>query len=668
MKKMLSILTIFSVLLLSFPFAVIANDVPLNPDPDNPEAILNAGQTIEVGGVEVWNDADTLYAQFITEGEWCMTEVHLQVGDGPDSIPQTQPNQKTGKGGGNPIPGHFAVNETFDECTQESPVYPWDISGMDTDSLVIAAHAVVSNELGATGTIYGTRTTGGTLGLYEIDVLTDSVNLIFKVDGTYLNNTSGYTNALAYDSENNTLYFTAPRAVNITPSPLWSYVPGDTDATKLCDLTGSVVGASWYDGYYHYIAEKSNKLMKVTSIVDGICETEVVQEDFGEASEFTFGDFAISKEGILYGSTRATPQMFFSLDLNTGDYHEYEGSNALDLQLAYGSNGVLYGTNHGNGKFYKVNEEPGMATELSLVQRGFADLASGTLYEYKTETAWAGEVDFAGANWARYFRYEIVHSGIKLVYKDPSSWEIVNPEYFVRLKHNEVGSTFDFSIKGTVKDSEKDYTLIFYPDPWPGNGLICLGDVTSDVDGKVNFSDSLDTGDLPATYDENYPEGAKIWLVSRDDVDCSSNKMLHWNPTEYLYESDLIKYENPYSVWLENKDTTTWEIIRDGTYGRAWYDPNFVGEARIKVYAYGLTPSTEYHISVDEKDNECGWIQQLVAWDDMSHRVTTDEDGYFYHEVDSEIVEFTDILVKIPSGGWPAVLMGATTIPNACGI
>ena len=53
---------------------------------------------------------------------------------------------------------------------------------------------------------------------------------------------------------------------------------------------------------------------------------------------------------------------------------------------------------------------------------------------------------------------------------------------------------------------------------------------------------SVDTGDLPIEDDENYPDGAKIWLVLDDDFNGSI--MTGWNPEEYLFEGEFITYED----------------------------------------------------------------------------------------------------------------------------
>jgi len=38
-----------------------------------------------------------------------------------------------------------------------------------------------------------------------------------------------------------------------------------------------------------------------------------------------------------------------------------------------------------------------------------------------------------------------------------------------------MGDTFKFSFSGRGLPPDTNYTLIYYPDDWPGDGLICLG-------------------------------------------------------------------------------------------------------------------------------------------------------------------------------------------------
>ncbi|MFQ6053506.1 MAG: hypothetical protein ACE5OO_04660, partial [Candidatus Bathyarchaeia archaeon] len=123
--------------------------------------------------------------------------------------------------------------------------------------------------------------------------------------------------------------------------------------------------------------------------------------------------------------------------------------------------------------------------------------------------------------------------------KDPTTWEIVEDGAWGKMKYKLSGPEFAFVFNGHDLEPGEDYTLIYYPNPWPGNGLICLGSGTANEEGNVHIAESLETDDLPAEEDENYPGGAKIWLVLSDDVDCAGRKMFGWNPTEYLFEYDL---------------------------------------------------------------------------------------------------------------------------------
>ena len=143
--------------------------------------------------------------------------------------------------------------------------------------------------------------------------------------------------------------------------------------------------------------------------------------------------------------------------------------------------------------------------------------------------------------WVRIYLYE----------KDSTTWDIVGSGAWGFLDYRPEGTEFKFLFVGKKLDPDVQYTLIYYPDAWPGNGLICLGSGTADELGKVKivgkgdplnpyYTPPVDTGDLPADYDAN--AGANIWLVLSSDVDCLGQQMAGWNPGEYLFESTLITF------------------------------------------------------------------------------------------------------------------------------
>lgn len=123
-------------------------------------------------------------------------------------------------------------------------------------------------------------------------------------------------------------------------------------------------------------------------------------------------------------------------------------------------------------------------------------------------------------------------------------WSIDTEGAWGKLKYDLSGSTFNFLFNGHGLEPGTDYTLIYYPDPWPGSGLISLGTATANEGGNIHISGSVDTGNLPSESDENIDEGAKIWLVLSDDVDVNdvNKEMAEWNPGEYLFEYGLITF------------------------------------------------------------------------------------------------------------------------------
>jgi hypothetical protein len=140
----------------------------------------------------------------------------------------------------------------------------------------------------------------------------------------------------------------------------------------------------------------------------------------------------------------------------------------------------------------------------------------------------------------------------------PGPWPVFfGKDRFGKMDYSLWGQNFKFSFEGKNLLSKKNYTLIYYPDPWPGNKLICLGSGNTNKKGNLEIHGSKDIGtSLPALYDANYNPvptvppssgavGAKIWLVQSEDVQCSNgtSAMLNWNPTAYLFEYNLIVYE-----------------------------------------------------------------------------------------------------------------------------
>jgi len=132
-------------------------------------------------------------------------------------------------------------------------------------------------------------------------------------------------------------------------------------------------------------------------------------------------------------------------------------------------------------------------------------------------------------------------------------WPILPTGRWGQMKYNLLGDTFKFSFEGKKLVPDTDYTLIYYPDPWPGDNLICLGYGKANRGGNLQIHGDMEilTG-LPTPDDANFlpagesgAVGAKIWLVLSSDVQCTegSTKMLNWTPQDYLFEGNLIAYQ-----------------------------------------------------------------------------------------------------------------------------
>jgi hypothetical protein len=161
-----------------------------------------------------------------------------------------------------------------------------------------------------------------------------------------------------------------------------------------------------------------------------------------------------------------------------------------------------------------------------------------------------------------------------------------------QMKYNLMGEEFKFSFQGKRLVPDTDYTLIYYPDPWPGEGLICLGSSKSNPNGNIQIHGKMEIPlGLPQPYDANFnpiepsgATGAKIWLVTTNDVDCDGwdvdvegdegttietvpAQMIGWNPADYLFEGNLIVYQNFEEAIddMDVDDSDTGDTVADDT-------------------------------------------------------------------------------------------------------
>jgi len=132
--------------------------------------------------------------------------------------------------------------------------------------------------------------------------------------------------------------------------------------------------------------------------------------------------------------------------------------------------------------------------------------------------------------------------------KDPSDWTIVDDGAWGKMKYNLESPEFCLVFNGHALETDTDYSLIYYADPWPStNGFVIVSGMSNEY-GDIHFNGCFDIGSLPVEEDANYEldddgnqsGGAKLWLVLSSDYDGTSWSA--WNPTEYLFEHNLIAY------------------------------------------------------------------------------------------------------------------------------
>ena len=164
--------------------------------------------------------------------------------------------------------------------------------------------------------------------------------------------------------------------------------------------------------------------------------------------------------------------------------------------------------------------------------------------------------------------------------KDSSTWKIIDDGIQATLEFNTANPTFKGILTTTGLDTLTEYALIYYPDQedrfasdkWNGAGgkviTTFTGDVTDlaiDTDlgmnlpntGDWNINPDLDYCDLNNGFDDYaHCKGAKIWIVKTNDLTRGNLPLTIWNPTAWLFETDLITYTSAKINYTTNMPLT----------------------------------------------------------------------------------------------------------------
>jgi len=150
--------------------------------------------------------------------------------------------------------------------------------------------------------------------------------------------------------------------------------------------------------------------------------------------------------------------------------------------------------------------------------------------------------------------------------KDSTTWQVTDDDRYGKLFYNASGDEFEYIFCGCGLEEDIAYSLIYYADfedryvQWGGNNPGALiTEMTTDGCGSVFVAGSIDLEmDLPSEPDKNidvhsyngppdnyaHEHGAKIWLVPSDYYDAGAKKVDTWSPDDFLFETDLIWYED----------------------------------------------------------------------------------------------------------------------------
>jgi predicted ribosomally synthesized peptide with SipW-like signal peptide len=138
--------------------------------------------------------------------------------------------------------------------------------------------------------------------------------------------------------------------------------------------------------------------------------------------------------------------------------------------------------------------------------------------------------------------------------KTDPGWDPIVDGMWGLLTFNPQGSTFDYltTLNAYGLQSNTEYALIYYADPWPNTDGVVIGLHTTDANGDIigAMGNPELNMDIPVATDDNYPTGGKIWLIPSADLKAAaptvggSAEMKAWNQAMYLYEMELIKYDD----------------------------------------------------------------------------------------------------------------------------
>lgn len=189
--------------------------------------------------------------------------------------------------------------------------------------------------------------------------------------------------------------------------------------------------------------------------------------------------------------------------------------------------------------------------------------------------------------------------------KTGGDWAVVEDERAGVLKYKSYGNEFSYDFLGRGLENQKEYCLIYAKDPW-GASKPLIGSGMSNDTGEVVLVGSKDLGNLPYPSDENYPDGAKVWLLPCNEY----SGTIGWPPSDdWLFDAwpGLIRYEKNSGSGLTQTETVQFaDLGTDPQFGTLYdyntadvsftYDTPTDDQLTGTIEASNLQPHTTYQV------------------------------------------------------------------------
>lgn len=219
--------------------------------------------------------------------------------------------------------------------------------------------------------------------------------------------------------------------------------------------------------------------------------------------------------------------------------------------------------------------------------------------------------------------------------KDPSDWSIVDGGAWGKMTYDQSGPAFNYVFNGHGLVPDNEYTLIYYPDPWPGTNLQCLGMGIANGGGNVNISGAPDTGSLPTTSDANYKWNLDgVWgLNFNSTLYTGGNPYAHsvtiagsaatGSSTGNTYTATvsvtgnsvtIVATYSPGSAAFPYSYTAIGTILGDGTLSGTWSDTFGDSGAWNSTSGTAVLNAGAKIWLVESTDVECDVTSRMIGW------------------------------------------------------